>query len=534
MSNLMNYLQCLKCNSSSNILQINYNNKVNDIFLKLSCVKKCSVNYIKLSELIETTKIQNKIPISILAYGNYIKEQSKIETFSEKILSFYNQFYLDIENIEKNLMIFKEEIKNEINKTKNTIDKLIILNEYIFGGYLKILQDNLDKDNKDYLKNNLKFININSSNIFNNKNRLYKKEIEKDIENLNNIITYLKKEFSLFIKENALNPINLFPASNNIQIQTFHKKQKHNIIETINTKIKDIKSIIQLSDGNLALGSDIQLSIYNLEINKEINDIPGEFSDIREIKYNKLYKSGKNQNIIILSLLKNKIRIYDINEKKMILNFVQNSEIDNVLELYNGDILYINDFSIYNINLNKEFKIPLSFFCFSMINLYDKPEILGYTTQKYIKFIYLDKTYKEYSKLEVKEAEEIFDIKQLYDKNKNYNYLIILSPIYLDLYDFNKKVFYFRYFLKNENLYRKINLYLNDNEELCYILSLNSIKLFIVEDNKLLNYQTISDLKNIQTNALIYTKTITTPFCLSNSGKYILISKSNDDGFNII
>ena len=31
---------------------------------------------------------------------------------------------------------------------------------------------------------------------------------------------------------------------------------------------------------------------------------------------------------------------------------------------------------------------------------------------------------------EEKEAEEIFDIKQLYDKNKNYNYLIILSPIY--------------------------------------------------------------------------------------------------------
>ena len=86
--------------------------------MKLSCVKKCSVNYIKLSELIETTKIQNKIPISILAYGNYIKEQSKIETLSEKILSFYNQFYLDIENIEKNLMIFKEEIKNEISNLK--------------------------------------------------------------------------------------------------------------------------------------------------------------------------------------------------------------------------------------------------------------------------------------------------------------------------------------------------------------------------------------------------------------------------------
>ena len=36
----MNYLPCIKCNSSSNIIKIDYSDKDNCLYLKLSCGKK--------------------------------------------------------------------------------------------------------------------------------------------------------------------------------------------------------------------------------------------------------------------------------------------------------------------------------------------------------------------------------------------------------------------------------------------------------------------------------------------------------------
>jgi hypothetical protein len=208
------------------------------------------------------------------------------------------------------------------------------------------------------------------------------------------------------------------------------------------------------------LGSESQLIIYNLKLNKEIEYIPGEFNDIREINFSKKYKTNNN-NIIIMSILDLSIKIYNVKEKTLLLNYVQNSSIDNVLELYNGDILYINDYAIYNIGLNKEFKIPLSYFCFSMINLYEKQNILGYTYKRYIKFIYLDNPKKVYKKIEINDAEEIFDVKQIYNENKNYNFLIILSTHNIDLYDLNNNKFMIFFDMFKSNIYKKIIFYFN-------------------------------------------------------------------------
>ena len=526
MSNLMNYLPCLKCNSSSNILRIDYYDKEDSLYLKLSCVKKCSENYIKLSELIELLKEQKKVPMSILIYGNYSKEQNKIETVSEKILNFYKKIYNDFENIEKIILNFKNEIKKEINKIQNIFESLQLLNDLIFGSFLKNIADNFDKDNNSFLKNNLKFINTNNSNNFNLKNNFYIKEIEKDLSKINNLLNFIKKEFSLLIEINPFTPNNLFPK---INIKKLSLIPRHISIETYPTSIREIKSIIILSDGNLALGSDTQLIIYNLSLNKEIDYIPGDFSDIREIKYSKKYKSN-NDNIIILSTLNTSIKIYNIYDKKLLLNYVQNSSIDNVLELYNGDILYINDFAIYNLSLSKEFKISLSFFCFAMINLFNKQNILGYTFQKYIKFIYLDNPKNIYKKITVNNADEIFDVKQIYNEQKNYNFLIILSTHSLELYDLNKDTFSFSNDLNKINLYKKINI--GSNDEKYFIIGDNCIKIFIFKNDKLDNIQNISGLKTIK--SFLYSKIISTPFCYDNCGKFILIFESNDEGFNVL
>ena len=191
MSDLINYLPCLKCDSSSNIIRIDYYDKEDCLYLKLSCIKKCSDNYIKFSDLINLLKNQKKIPISIFVYGNYSKENKKIESISDKIINYYNKLYSDFEIIEKNIANFKENIKSEINKIKRNFESLKLLNELIFGAYLKNIKDNLDKDNNFYLKNNLKHININNETNLNNKRNFYVKEIEKDISKINNSFNYI-------------------------------------------------------------------------------------------------------------------------------------------------------------------------------------------------------------------------------------------------------------------------------------------------------------------------------------------------------
>ena len=124
MSNLMNYLPCFKCNSTSNILRIDHYNKENCLYLKLSCVRKCSDSYIKFPDLLQVLPNQKKIPMSILVYGNYSKEQNKIETISEKIMNFYRKIYSYFEKIEKDIISFKKDINDEINKFQKIVESL--------------------------------------------------------------------------------------------------------------------------------------------------------------------------------------------------------------------------------------------------------------------------------------------------------------------------------------------------------------------------------------------------------------------------
>ena len=200
MSILMNYLPCFKCNSTSNILRIDHYNKENCLYLKLSCIRKCSDNYIKFPDLLQVLANQKKIPMSILVYGNYSKEQNKIETISEKIMNFYHKIYSYFETIEKDITSFKKDINDEITKFQKIVESLHLLNELIFGAYLKNIEDKLEIDNNSFLKNNLKFININNSKNFSLVNNFYIKEIEKDVTKIKNSFSFIKKEFSSFIQ----------------------------------------------------------------------------------------------------------------------------------------------------------------------------------------------------------------------------------------------------------------------------------------------------------------------------------------------
>ena len=175
----------------------------------------------------------------------------------------------------------KEIIKDEIFKYKKYFEDLKLLNELIYGSYLKNNKDNIEQDNVLNLNNNLKLIYINEKDKFNIENNFYIKEIEKDIILINNSINYIKKEIKYFLNNNKIISVNKTNYSN---IDLFHQvnfsNSIHNEIETYRTSIKNIETILKLSDGNIAIGSYEEMVIYNLELNKEILKLPGNFSDL--------------------------------------------------------------------------------------------------------------------------------------------------------------------------------------------------------------------------------------------------------------
>ena len=486
MSNLLNYLPCPKClNFTSDIIKLENkeNEKQNDLFLKLTCIKNCSINVVKISELKQLLINKTKIPLSIFIYGKYSQQQTQIENISSKIFNKLNNIYSSIEKLEKEILTIKEELKIEIDKYKKSLEDFQLLHELIYGAYLKNIKDNIEKDANENLNNNLKYLKINDYDNYNIQNNFYIKEIEKDILTINNSINYIKKELSYYLKNNPIISINedynnnnksLFPLYDfSISSLCPYENENTNIIETYNTSIKDIEAIIQLSDGNIALGSFDEMIIYNLELRKEILNIPGDFSNIRELKYYKKGETNKNnKNIIILTIQSKRLKIYDLYNKSLLLNYSQYYNIDNTLELYNGDILYICDFSIYKINLKEEFKISLKYFCFSMINFIDKQNVLGYSNLSKVKFVNLDKPNKIIKEIKIDDSREIYDLKQIYEDKNNYNYLIILSDNYLILYDLNTNQINFKTALNR--LYK--NLYLSKNSQ-------NNITINLVSEN---------------------------------------------------
>ena len=165
-----------------------------------------------------------------------------------------------------------------------------------------------------------------------------------------------------------------------------------------------------------------------------------------------------------------------------------------------------------------------------MINLLDKPNILGYTNLSKIKFVYLNKPRQIVKEIGIKDSREIFDLKQIYDENTNVNYLIILSSNSLDFYDLNIEQFKFKSRINKDNLYKKI--YISSYNQIWNynIVGENSVQLFNVKNEQLAHIHTINSLK--MKSIPLYEKIITTPFDITINGKYLLIFESNENGFN--
>ena len=541
MSNLINYLPCPKCFvHSANIMQME--NKGEELFLKLNCSNFCSVNYLKFSELKKILNNQTKVGLNMFVHGNFNKEQEQIENISTKLINKINNIYLSIENIEKEIIKLKEELKSEIAQCKRILEDFQLLHKLIYGAYLKKEEKISEDNNKINFNNNLKYININGIDNYSINNNFYYQEMEKDIIEINNSIKSIKKEIYFYLKNN----INIFTKENEnnkslsplvglSNIYSSKKTQKHNYIETYSISIKNIESIVLLSDGNIALGSLDEMIIYNLELQKEIMNIPGDFSDIKELKYNKLNRNNSNnKTIIILSVQSKRIKIYDIYNNKILLNYSQYYNIDNTLELYNGDVLYICDYNIYNISLKEEFKIYLKYYCYAMINFYNEQNILGFSCLSKINLVNLDKPKKVFKEIEVVGSKEIYDIKEIYEEKTNDNYLIILSDKFLNLYDLTSSQFKYTLILKNigicKNLFITKNNY-NDHINI-NIIGYDSAELFHKKDDQFIHVLSINSLKNTK-SAFIYNKK-TTPFSINNEGKYLLIFNCNEEGFNAL
>ena len=163
---------------------------------------------------------QEKVPLSLLIYGKFSKEQNILENNSSKIFNKLDKLYLEIEKMEKEIIKMKEIVKDEIFKYKKYFEDLKLLYELIYGAYLKNNKDNIEQDNYLNLNNNLQLININEKDNFNIENNFYIKEIEKDILLINSSINYIKNEIIYFLKNNKIISIN---TTNNSNIDLFVK-----------------------------------------------------------------------------------------------------------------------------------------------------------------------------------------------------------------------------------------------------------------------------------------------------------------------
>ena len=113
------------------------------------------------------------------------------------------------------------------------------------------------------------------------------------------------------------------------------------------------------------------------------------------------------------------------------------------------------------------------------------------------------------------------------------NYLLVLSNLFLDVYDFNTDQFKYKAILNKTSFYKKIFISETNNNILNFnLIAENSIQLFNIKKDNLILIHTIESLKKIVTS--LYCKIRSTPFGVNNDGKYILIFDSNEEGFNLL
>lgn len=339
----------------------------------LSC-KRCENNIIFINKLINSNETNNDnflIDLFCTQCGRYsIKVKDFISLHSlncnlnkVKIYSIIqeNEKYCSslIQQIE-NMIILLNDLKNNTQEKRNQfnikINQLIVLDNALpknqCGKWMLRYFDNFNSKIQSYLSTDIS------------------KYIENDFAKIKSKIAFISNEISFLLKssfpfEFTLVPNKVIPSS---LYSIIVKPPNHfEIKQAIDTKML-ITSILSLSNGNIAVGSEEKMIIFDIKINKKVIAFTGYFKKIFELNH---YPNGNN-NIVILSLEQRKFKIYNAESGKMIKSFNQYDEIETICELSNGNILFSCNESIYQTNLSISFCIKLNGFCYSIIELKNK------------------------------------------------------------------------------------------------------------------------------------------------------------------
>ena len=465
-----NNIYCEKCNNSSvRVRNITYHNNW-DLFVKYQCTE-CGIYSKNIIEEIKENKLQCEI---ISQYESIFNKtiDNLIDSLKTIQLKFNEITHKCIQN-DKGLQTITNQIEN---------------NEKY-------------KTYKDRLKE------ITSSK--------YYKAITSDFQKINKYISYINTEISLLFNDLY------FPfmikaskeevSSNSLYSIQINKQKQFNHSIRIDPKMNVI-SLLSLSDGHIAIGSQCKLKIYNIQINKRIKSLTGCFKKILELKH---YPSEDNH-IKLLSVEQQSFSIYDIETEEKLQTFTQYDEIESLCELSNGAILFCVSNTIYQSNLKVSFSIHLNGFCYSLLELHNTQ--IAYCEDNIINIIDRKNPNKILTKLIGDHSSFQNELKEIKD-----DILLSSEGTIIQIWNINTKQCIFTYY--NSTMYTKEIKICND---IWYFIGNREIDVWDGKD-----MQNIYRMKGMKSMSDLQIK-ITTPFDVLDDGRIICVYNNDRNIISVI
>jgi structural maintenance of chromosome 4 len=318
-----NYSLFNKCKEFSDL-----NNQLNFEKEQLDCLYKELSNSHKL--LLKEKKIlESKIETLNNKNENLFKQINELRQENIELKKKENSFDLKIQINESNYQ--KEiEILKEVNQTTKTeLDKLLNNKDNIINSLTikeKELEENLDKINNEYNTIKAEFDILKEENI-KQKSELYSNN--NKLKNLENLSSSLKEDNTKYEKENS----NYINNISSIQNELLKLKEKNTNLEEENLKIKKIneinsRNIIELKSINETLSKQLKL------VNESLNPLQlKQTSQNQEKQYEEILTKVNHEN----SSLKNQLEEFyaQLEEKQNLI-----TQIYSKYNLYEGKTIY--------------------------------------------------------------------------------------------------------------------------------------------------------------------------------------------------
>ena len=295
--------------------------KIDNLYKELSNSHKLLLKEKKILES-KIDILNNKNEILFKQINELRQENNELKT---KENSFDLKIQINESNYQKEIEILKEVNQN----TKTELDKLLnnkdnIINELTIKE--KELEENLNKINNEYNIIKAEFDILKEENI-KQKSELYSNN--NKLKNLENLSSSLKEDNTKYEKENS----NYINNISSIQNELLKLKQKNSNLEEENTKINKIneinsRNIIELKSANETLSKQLKL------INESLNPIQlKQTSQNQEKQYEEILTKVNHEN----SSLKNQLEGFyaELEEKENLIN-----QIYSKFNLYIGKTIY--------------------------------------------------------------------------------------------------------------------------------------------------------------------------------------------------